>query len=72
MNALNLRYIEMYQNMTEEERHKNHLVLDLDFVIGGKPDLLLELLSIIDCKDCEPSLELIRMIKALENELGVN
>lgn len=65
------KYYERYHNMTEQERYKNYLSLDLDLVIGGKPELLFELLSALDFDNNEPSLLLRRIVEELEIELGI-
>lgn len=65
------QYIERYESMTDQEKRRNYLALDLDMVIGGKPDLLLELLSVIQDEN-ELSLTLRRIITDLKMELGVN
>lgn len=65
------KYYERYQNMTEQDRYKNYLSLDLDLVIGGKPELLFELLSALDFDNNEPSLLLRRIVEELEIELGI-
>ena len=65
------QYYERYQNMSAEEQERNYLVLDLDMAIGGKPDLLLELLSFLDFGTGEPSLTLKRIMEDLEHELGM-
>ena len=61
---------ECYENMTEEEKERNRLVMDLDLVLGGKPDRLFELLSYLDFEKQEHSLELRSIVKEMEEELG--
>ncbi len=64
-------YEKCYETMTPLERERNRLVVDLDLVIGGKPEQLLELLSYLDFETRQPSLLLARVVRELEEELGV-
>lgn len=64
-----------YQNYTEEMeenyQERDCLVMDMDLVIGGRPDRLLELLEHLDVRDHPPGPELKRLIAELEEKLGI-
>lgn len=66
-NALQARY----RAMTEEEKMRNYLAVDLDLVIGGKAELLLELISLLEGREEEMSLILKRVIRELLEALEV-
>ena len=50
---------------------KDILAMDLDLVIGGRPDRILELLSHLDFTGDPPGPELSRLIEEREKKLGI-
>lgn len=60
-----------YYEMTEQERNRNYLVSALDIVVGGKPDILLELVSILEKNKDDLGLTLKHVLNELKNELDM-
>lgn len=67
----NEAYEDRYMTMSEEERCRNYLAVDLDLVIGGKAELLLELLDCMDGREEEMSLTLQSVARELREILGL-
>lgn len=63
----------MYRkNMDQRERtEEDCLAMDLDLVIGGRPDRVRELLDHLDFENHPPGPELKRLITELEGKLRI-
>lgn len=64
-------YQKYIEEMEENYQERDCLAMDLDLVIGGRPDRILELLTHLDFKDHPPGPELKRLIAELEKKLGI-
>jgi hypothetical protein len=64
-------YRSCYEKMLPEEKERNFLAVSLDLVIGGKAELLLELLGYLDFDGKNPSLELRHIVEELKEEMGI-
>lgn len=71
MNSSPNPYRDFYRSLTPEERERSYLVIDLDLVIGGRAELILELLSLIAPHRNEVSLTLRHVIREAEVSLGM-
>jgi len=60
-----------YYEMTEKERNRNYMVSALDIVIGGKPDILLELVSVLEKNENSLGMTMKHVLKELRVELGI-
>ena len=59
------------QEMEENDLERDCLAMDLDLVIGGRPDRIRELLAHLDFETNPPGPELKRLIAELEKKLAV-
>ncbi len=63
-------YEKYHQELEEHDQERDCLAMDLDLVIGGRPDRVRELLAHLDFETDPPGPELKRLIAELEKKLG--
>ena len=63
--------MDFYKSLPPEAKDRSYLIIDLDMVVGGRAELILELLSLIAPHRNEVSLTLKHIISEAENELGI-
>ena len=62
-------YEKYHQEPEKQDRERDCLAMDLDLVIGGRPDRVRELLAHLDFETHSPGAELKRLVEELEKKL---